>query len=196
MTKRTHIVIAEPSEIIRSGLIAILQRATNLAIDIAEVANIASVGEKIKALSPDIVIINPAHLGVFSASQLREGCAHLRVVALQSTLADEGMLKSYDENISIYDSAESICNTLAKVINSDDEPENRTELSQREKEIVVCIAKGMSNKEIADELFLSTHTVISHRRNITNKLEIYSASGLTIYAIVNKLIDIESLPAK
>lgn len=70
----------------------------------------------------------------------------------------------------------------------------RTEaLSTREKEIIVCIAKGMSNKEIADTLNLSIHTVTTHRRNISSKLQIHSPAGLTIYAIVNKLIDLQDI---
>ena len=69
----------------------------------------------------------------------------------------------------------------------DDEQQS---LSSREKEIVVCVVKGMTNREIADRLFLSTHTVITHRRNIARKLQIHSASGLTIYAIVNKLVEL------
>lgn len=66
-------------------------------------------------------------------------------------------------------------------------------LSQREKEIVVCIAKGMSNKEVADALNLSVHTVTTHRRNISNKLQIHSPAGITIYAIVNKLLDLHEI---
>ena len=63
-------------------------------------------------------------------------------------------------------------------------------ISDREKDIIRCVAKGMSNKEIADKLFLSIHTVTTHRRNISAKLQIHSPAGLTIYAIINNLIDI------
>ena len=66
-------------------------------------------------------------------------------------------------------------------------------LSQREKEIITCVVKGMSNKEIADHLFISIHTVITHRRNIARKLEIHSPTLLTVYAIVNKLVDISEV---
>ena len=67
------------------------------------------------------------------------------------------------------------------------------ELSTREKDVLVAIVKGLSNKEIADELCISTNTVITHRKNLSRKLNIRSAAGLTIYAIVNKLVDLESL---
>jgi len=66
-------------------------------------------------------------------------------------------------------------------------------LSQREKEIITCVVKGMSNKEIANHLFISIHTVITHRRNIARKLEIHSPTLLTVYAIVNKLVDISEV---
>ena len=67
------------------------------------------------------------------------------------------------------------------------------ELSDREKDVLIQLVNGLSNKEIADVLCISTHTVISHRKNITRKLNIHSTAGLTVYAIVNKLIDINSM---
>lgn len=66
-------------------------------------------------------------------------------------------------------------------------------LSEREKEIVALVVKGMINKEIADKLFISVHTVLTHRKNIARKLNIHSVSGLTIYAIVNSIVRIEDL---
>ena len=70
---------------------------------------------------------------------------------------------------------------------------NPEELSDRERDVLVQVVHGLSNKEIADVLCISTHTVISHRKNITRKLNIHSTAGLTIYAIVNKLVDLNSL---
>lgn len=69
----------------------------------------------------------------------------------------------------------------------------REVLSQREKEIIVCVVKGMTNKQIAEQLFISTHTVITHRRNIASKLQIHSPAGLTIYAIVHKLVELNEV---
>ena len=67
------------------------------------------------------------------------------------------------------------------------------ELSEREKDVLIQVVKGLSNKEIADVLCISMHTVISHRKNIARKLNIHSTAGLTIYAIVNKLVDLNTL---
>ncbi len=71
--------------------------------------------------------------------------------------------------------------------------DNQESLSEREKEVIVSLVQGMSNKEIADHLFISTNTVITHRRNIARKLQIHSAAGLTIFAIVNNLVDISNV---
>ncbi|MCR5463909.1 MAG: helix-turn-helix transcriptional regulator [Bacteroidales bacterium] len=67
------------------------------------------------------------------------------------------------------------------------------ELSAREKEILVCVAKGMLNKEIADKLCLSIYTVITHRKNITRKIGIKTVAGLTVYALLNGLIDMSTV---
>ena len=66
-------------------------------------------------------------------------------------------------------------------------------LSDREKDVIIALVQGMSNKEIADHLCISTNTVITHRRNIARKLQIHSPAGLTIYAIVNGLVDISAV---
>lgn len=71
--------------------------------------------------------------------------------------------------------------------------ENADSLGDREKDVIIALVQGMSNKEIAEHLCISTNTVITHRRNIARKLQIHSPAGLTIYAIVNNLVDISSV---
>ena len=71
--------------------------------------------------------------------------------------------------------------------------DNADMLSDREKDVVVSLVQGMSNKEIAEHLYISVNTVITHRRNIARKLQIHSSAGLTIYAIVNGLVDISNV---
>ena len=63
------------------------------------------------------------------------------------------------------------------------------ELSNREIDVLVALVKGMTNKEISDKLFISVHTVITHRKNIVRKTGIKSVSGLTVYALLNNLVD-------
>lgn len=80
---------------------------------------------------------------------------------------------------------------------SPQEEGNRTSrlelIGDREKEIIKWVARGKTNKEIADELCISVHTVTTHRRNISAKLDIHSPAGLTIFAILHNLISIEEV---
>ena len=71
--------------------------------------------------------------------------------------------------------------------------DNGEALSDRERDVIIGVVQGLQNKEIADHLCISVNTVITHRRNIARKLQIHSPAGLTIYAIVNGLVDISSV---
>lgn len=195
MANRIHIVVAEPSVIIRSGVISVLKRLNMLNIDVAEISDISMLSVMLCKLRPDILIIDPSQLGIFSLQQIKNdvGCCAVKVIALQNTLTDSATLKHYDQTISIYDNSDTIKEKLVGIIQSDDKSEAKQELSVREKEIMVCVVKGMTNKQIAESLCLSSHTIIAHRRNIANKLQIHSPAGLTIYAIVNKLVEINDV---
>lgn len=78
---------------------------------------------------------------------------------------------------------------ISSMIGSD----NQEMLSDREKDVIICVVQGMANKEIADHLNIALNTVITHRRNIAKKLQIHTPAGLTIYAIVNNLVDISTV---
>ena len=80
---------------------------------------------------------------------------------------------------------------ISNMINKNSE--SNESISDREKDVIISLVQGMSNKEIADHLCISINTVITHRRNIARKLQIHSAAGLTIYAIVNNLVDISAV---
>ncbi len=66
-------------------------------------------------------------------------------------------------------------------------------LSEREREILGLIVKGMTNKQVAEQLFISINTVLTHRKNISRKLNIHSVAGLTIYAISNGWVKLDEL---
>ena len=97
------------------------------------------------------------------------------------------------ESIRPDDTAEQIKEKLLQLHGSEAGGKEHDALSAREREIVVCVVKGMTNKQIAEKLCLSLHTVITHRRNIAGKLQIHSPAGLTIYAIVNKLVELSEI---
>ena len=169
------IAIAETSIIIRSGITVALKRITGFRIQPFEITSVESLNSYLRIHNPDILIINPSFWGYFDISKLKYETQHptLKCFALLHAAIDESLLKGYDDTISIYDSVEQLNEKLEKLI-SLPSPENSDEnntLSTREKEIVICVVKGLTNKEIAEELFLSSHTVISHRRNIAKKLD-------------------------
>lgn len=194
MVRRIHIAIVEPSVIIRNGIVSVLKRL-NLDIDIVEISDMPQLQILLEKHNPDVVIIDPTQIGMISLQHIKENLSgSKKFIALQSNLADASALKGYDEFISLYDSAEQIKTKVETVISKNKQDDSdKQELSQREKEIVSCIVKGLTNKQIAEVLHLSVHTVMTHRRNISGKLQIHSSAGLAIYAIVNKLVSLDEI---
>ena len=117
------------------------------------------------------------------------------VVGLRTISMSEDAWKQFDEVVDIYDAPPVIVRKLRAAMTSRSETPRTEgeELSAREKEILVCVAKGMLNKEIADYYSISIHTVITHRKNITRKTGIRTVAGLTVYALLNNLIDYSSI---
>lgn len=191
------IAIAEPSVIIRSGLSVVLKRVQGIHIQTFEISSHEFLSNYIRLHKPDLLIINPMFWGIIDVVKLKEESGHktLKCFALLSCLVDESFVKQYDDKINLNDNIDQLKEKLDKIFDVRHEESNdeSNSLSVREKEILTCVVKGQTNKEIAQSLFLSTHTVITHRRNIARKLEIHSTAGLTIYAIVNKLIELDDI---
>ena len=190
-----RIAVAETSVIIRSGLTLALKRLPNLKIQPVELLSVEALNDCLRTQFPDILVVNPTFGDFFDVARFREETAGkgLRVVALVSSFIDASLLSKYDASFSIFDDLEALANKINLLLEPEEEEDSQENLSQREKEIVICVVKGMTNKEIAEKLFLSIHTVITHRRNISKKLQIHSAAGLTIYAIVNKLVELSDV---
>ena len=190
--------IAETSVIVRTGLALVLKRMQGMKILPIEVVSPESLADFMRLHKPDVLIINPAFPGYFDIRKFREDPQHagVKCIALLCSMGDNSILIYYDDTFSLYDDPEDMKEKLNRLLNLSGQEDGRggqEVLSSREKEIVTCVVKGMTNKEIADALFLSTHTVITHRRNIARKLQIHSPAGLTIYAIVNKLVEIQDI---
>lgn len=193
------VAVAETSVIVRSGLVAVLKRLPDMHIQTVEVTSKEGIQHCMEAHVPNILIVNPQFEGWFDVDAFKEHYPHAetKIVSLLCTFVDANQLKGYDESINLFDDAESLEKKISELMNlTEEEDADQNALSQREKEIIGCVVRGMTNKEIAEKLFISVHTVITHRRNITRKLQIHSAAGLTIYAIVNKLVELSEVKMK
>lgn len=204
MVAYLKIAIAETSIMLRCGLENMLKHLPGLHIQIIDIGHNDILLEALKLHKPDILIINPLMPGFANTSvgQLRDetGLLQLKCIALLAAIVPDELVKQFDDYISLYHDFDEIKLKLEALLHAPDEEEpdedETQNLSSREKEIVICVVKGMTNREIADRLCISTHTVITHRRNIARKLQIHTASGLTIYAIVNKLVELSEISVK
>ncbi len=191
-----YVAIAESSAIVRGGLASVLKHLEGLDVQTVEISSKEGLQHCMEARRPDILIVNPQFEGWFDLEGFKSRYpeADVKCVSLIYTVVDGNRLKGYDESVDLFDDAGSLGRKISVLMGiSGAEESDATSLSQREKEIVGCVVRGMTNKEIAEKLFISVHTVITHRRNITRKLQIHSAAGLTIYAIVNKLVELSEV---
>ena len=190
----TKIAIAEPSILLRTGLEQLLHELPDAEI-IFSTDNLSSLYARINALHPDILIVNPLLYDYAKRATIRAECdnlPNLRLIGLVTSYVESQHQRQFAGVIELNDDFQRIKSTLNQVTNSlqsdGDEPDTDP-LSDREKEVLVCLSKGLKNNEIADTLNISVHTVITHRKNIVRKTGIKSVAALTVYAILNNLIE-------
>lgn len=190
--KHINVAILTSSPIIETAIVAYISR---LPIDVSiDIVPIEDSVNRILKIEPSILITEPMALSIDQIRILREELStRLQIVAIYHTALPPHLIKAYDITLSIYESSDVITETLSSIISNRDEEENLKKLSEREKDVLIGIVKGLSNKEIAQELNVSVNTIMTHRRNIVSKLQIHSPAGLTIYAIVSKLVRIDEI---
>lgn len=188
------VLLIVPSRIMARGIEGVFSDLGEFRVEgiLSDISH--SGGAQLKNMDADIVIVDPIvfdyaarHSGRIMISEYTDAA----VVALQTVAMEEDSWKQYDGVIGIYDAPPVIIRKLRTALSSREEtPRSESqELSAREKEILICVAKGMLNKEIADLYSISIYTVITHRKNITRKTGIRTVAGLTVYALLNNLID-------
>ena len=188
---RNRVIICEASEIIANGLAEVIDSMAQFDV-VARIESPEHLNEKITASDANIVIINPLLLGYQNKefiNQLGKEHPQLIIIALATAYLDHSVLTPYSGVIEINDTRSKIISKMNEFAQSETTKKDDVELSKREIDVLVAVAKGMMNKEIADLMNISIHTVISHRKNITRKTGIKSVSGLTVYALLNNLID-------
>lgn len=193
---RNRVIICEASEIIAIGLAEIIDGIAQFDV-VSRIDNPEQLCEKAIALDANLLIINPMLLGFQNRDfliQLGKELPSVTLVALVTASLDHSMLTPYHGVIEINDTRSKVISKMNEFARSETSKNlDDVELSKRETDVLVAVAKGMMNKEIADLMNISIHTVISHRKNITRKTGIKSVSGLTVYALLNNLIDEKEL---
>ncbi len=187
------VLIATPSRIVGQGLAGIIDRLPDMSFA-GTVEGMQSCIERIGAVTPDVLIVDSSFFVPLSRVRIYSAYPELQnktVVCLVSNASADWLVRQFDGTISIYDDEERIERKLREAIDRYEmEPRRENnEISDREREVLGLIAEGMINKEIADRLNISVHTVIAHRKNISRKTGIKSVAGLTVYAMMNNLVD-------
>ncbi len=187
-----------PSRIMARGIEGVFHDLGEFKVE-GIVSDISSREEAmLKNMSVDAIIVDPAVFAHSSRGNVKHFISEYTdapVVAFPSMLMDDESARQYDAVLNLYDSPAEIIHKLRTAVSApkDNASADGSELSSREKDILICVAKGLINKEIADLYNISIHTVITHRRNITRKTGIKTVAGLTVYALLNNLIDPSSV---
>ena len=190
----TKIAIAEPSSMLRIGLEQLLRELPDAEV-VFSTDNLNSLNARINALHPDILIVNPLLYDYARRATLRaefDNLPNLRLVGLITSYIESQHQRQFSGIIELNDDFQRVKSTLNQVSNSiqtDNDESDTAPLSDREKDVLICLSKGLKNNEIADQLNISVHTVITHRKNIVRKTGIKSVAALTVYAILNNLIE-------
>ena len=193
MSKRILIVV--PSAIAAKGLEQVFNDLGEF--EVCAILRDLS-GQELRSMAPDVVIIDPHIFDYASRGSVKARVAEYSdaaVIAFFVVPMDEDQQRQYDGVIGLMDTPPAIIKKVRAALEDRTEAPRAEgeELSQREKEILICVAKGMLNKEIADLYNISIYTVITHRKNITRKTGIKTVAGLTVYALLNNLIDMNSV---
>lgn len=196
MSKSTFI-ICEKSYLIRKGLISIIEKIPDTQIiqqfdNEDEIINIGNFESDFIILNPDLLNSKTKKIIQETSTSSAEKARNTQVISLYENPELRDI--NWADFIDINDSQNTILTKLKTLIGNKETNKSKSEvpdeISKREVDILKNIALGFSNKEIANKLFISTHTVVTHRKNITRKLGIKTVPGLTIYAILNKIINI------
>ena len=191
------VFVIHNSEIVRKGIVAILRSYFNFEyVQYAEIKDLKPNEDEFENGFLFIFLELADSIDLSAIHKLREKNT-IKIIGICRSKIESKNIHGFTNCISLNSESKDIIDIISSVLKETEKTTSKKndgdELSVREKDVLQLVALGNSNKEIAEKLFISIHTVISHRKNITEKLGIKSISGLTVYAILNKLIDTNSI---
>jgi DNA-binding NarL/FixJ family response regulator len=197
MNLNINIIVVETSPLVSEGLAALLNKSA-LKCQFSFIDTLGELELAYAKRKSEIVVINPSLVqnNLKSFNSIRNRLINVRWIGLVYAWHDPELLSVFDAVITISDTFDSAANKITRLISDENQQghsSSQDTLSEREIDVLKLLASGLANKEIADKLNISINTVMSHRKNISQKTGIKSVSGLTIYAVVQKHVSIESL---
>lgn len=191
--KHLTAIVASYSDIISGGILALLGNVKKTSFNTV-CCRPDDVVDVVVRHNPSVVIADAASFTPRLINEVRDECdAGATVIGVYYNAMRPAETACYDAMVSIFADAQTLGETIEQQMGEGNSGNENSELTPREKEVVKAVVKGLSNKEIATEMHVSVNTVMTHRRNIASKLQIHSPAGLTIYAIVSKLVNIEDV---
>ncbi|MEG1580625.1 MAG: response regulator transcription factor [Bacteroidaceae bacterium] len=189
----TKIVLLTDSVIIAEGIKQLLVDSPHFKI-VATCATLDRAEQSVILHQATMLILDPRIIDYSRRSSVRHLFHDTVLVALTLHYAEQELLRQYNGIIEITSSRKEMEKTLQVALQryttiNDTVDIDNYELSKRETEVLIGLANGLQNKEIAENLCISVHTVVSHRKNIIEKTGIKSVAGLTVYALMKNLID-------
>jgi len=214
--KKIKILVADDHPVVRKGLQSCLARQDRLKI-VGEASDGDEALKKTRELSPDVVLMDismPGMNGLAVTEVLRKEHPTVKVLVLSvhnnrdyvfriiqagahgfisKEAAPDELLRAIE---SVYSGEPFFSPEIAKaalnqLVTSGGKKDPFAQLTSREREVLVLIAEGQSNKEIANKLGIGVRTIETHRERIMRRLDIHSVAGLTKFAIANGMISIE-----
>ncbi|MER2029201.1 MAG: response regulator transcription factor [Solibacillus sp.] len=205
------VVIVDDHEMVRIGVSAYLSAQPDIEV-IGEATNGEEAIEKVLALKPDIVLMDnvmPIKSGAEATAEILAQWPQAKVMIVTSFIDDDKLYPALEAGAVSYilktSNAKQIADAIRKTMAGETvlEPEATTRvmarmrgtapalhnhLTDREMEVLLCMARGLANQEIAEELFIALKTVKTHVSNILSKLEVQDRTQAVVYAFQNGLV--------
>ncbi|RLD54815.1 MAG: hypothetical protein DRJ01_17520 [Bacteroidetes bacterium] len=197
MSKTKKVIVISNAFLLTAGIESLVLELSGMLVDHVYNGSERNLCEKIISGKPEFIIIDPNSVNEKLIPLLRElnNEKDIKIIGVISSFSNQNIISKFSYTLNSQNNKYQLVEAFSKIVGKRNlvDMGNEQLLSKRENEILRQLALGLTNQEIADKLFLSVHTVMTHRKKITRKLGIKTVSGLTVFALMNKLVDIREV---